>query len=73
MEPYLPEVWHAFSVTRKEFDELERKWYEVCSPKCYIEKIESILLNDMDTDIEEIDEMTVEFARRLVESIKMIK
>lgn len=60
----MPDEWHSFS-GHDSIDSYEN--YMVCSPKCYKEKLTEAV-NEFDGyDSAEIDEMTIQFAKNLVD------
>lgn len=71
-----PDEWHSFSSQHREWgndscDSFE--YYEVCSPECYIDKFTKIVEVEMkDRHDAEINEMEIQFARRLVEYFKRV-
>jgi ssDNA-binding Zn-finger/Zn-ribbon topoisomerase 1 len=61
----MPDEWHSFSGHHDSIDSYEN--YMVCSPKCYKEKLKEAV-NEFDGyDSAEIDEMTIQFAKNLVD------
>lgn len=65
-----PDEWHHFMSYHNECgdDSCESvKSYDVCRPKCYIEKLTKIVETEMrDVNDGEVDNMEIQFARRMV-------
>lgn len=70
-----PDGWHQFfhqhhAWGNDSFESLVD--YDVCSVKCYIDKIESAIKEDGNNMGFEVDEMTVSFATKLVEVFRSL-
>src|SRR6056297_970601 len=75
-ESRFPDEWHHFSSGHNEWgnDSCESvESYDVCSPECYIEKLTKVVETEMD-DISngEVDDMKIQFARRMVDYFKSV-
>lgn len=66
----IPDEWHSFSGHHNEWGNDSIDSYEnymVCSPKCYKEKLTEAVSEFDGYDSAEIDDMTIQFAKSLVE------
>ena len=69
-----PKEWHHFSSHHNEWgnDSIDSyEHYTVCSPKCYVEKLIKVVDSELSGRYDaEIDDMSIQFARRMVEFFK---
>lgn len=72
----LPDDWHIISSHHNEWgnDSIDSyQCYDVCSPKCYIEKLTEVVEGEMRGIYDgEVDEMQIQFAIRMVEYFKSV-
>ena len=64
-----PDEWHSFSGHHNEWgnDSVDScEYYQVCSPKCYVEKLTEVVKEFDGYRSAEIDDMTIDFAKSLV-------
>lgn len=75
-ETQLPREWHNFNSNHDEWgnDSVDSyEYYDVCSPKCYKDKIIEIVEGEYkNRKFATIDEKSIQFARLLVEYFKSV-
>lgn len=67
-----PTDWHSFSSHHSDWGNDNVDSYEywlVCSPDCYIKIISGLLNSNKDRDSFELDEMSIQFASKLIDKI----
>jgi len=71
-----PDEWHHFSSHNNDLENdsiLSYKYYDVCSPECYVEKLTEVVECKMSCIYDgEVDNMEIQFARRMVEYFKSV-
>ena len=71
-----PDEWHNFSSHHNQWrsDSIDSyKYYDVCSPECYVEKLTEVVEGEMSGIYDgEVDDMEIQFARRMVEYFKSV-
>lgn len=69
-----PDEWHHFSSHHNEWgnDSIDSyEYYDVCSPECYVKKLTEVVEGEMSGRYDgEVDDMEIQFARRMVEYFK---
>ena len=67
----IPKDWHSFGIF-PDSSYGDMVWVELCSPTCYIGKLRSVLEDHEKGDsVREIDEMTPEFLKLLINQIEI--
>ena len=74
-ESRFPDEWHQFTSGHNEwgndsYESIEQ--HDVCSPKCYVEKLTKVVGEMEDINDGEVDDMEVQFARRMVDFFKSV-
>jgi len=72
-EERLPDEWHHFASGHNEWgnDSYESyESYDVCSPKCYVEKLTKVVGEMEDIYDGKVDDMEIQFAKRIVNYYK---
>lgn len=71
-----PDEWHMFSSNHNEWgnDSIDSyEYYQVCSPECYVKKFIEIVDSEMEDRYDaKIDEMEIQFARKMSEYFKSV-